>query len=201
MGLEHKNNVRLFQNPWLERLTKLSLRGFLIVWAVLIPPILWVARDTAGLVDALGLIITGLLIWSLTEYSLHRFLFHWRPRLAPLAKFVFMLHENHHVAPNDPLRNLMPPIVSLPVAGLVWAGCVALAGPAGTWMFLGFITGYIAYDLIHYGCHQWSSTDWLSGPFKAHHMRHHFAKDSGNYATTGIVWDHLFGTRIASSRN
>jgi len=99
--------------------------------------------------------------------------------------------------PNDPLRNLMPPIVSLPVAGLVWAALVTLAGPAGNWLFLGWISGYVAYDLVHYACHQWPMKGRLARMLKTHHMRHHHLHEDGNYAITGMMWDRLFRTRIA----
>lgn len=177
-----------------------SLRTFVITWALMIPMILWTALGTAGPAESLGMFLAGLFFWSLTEYALHRFLFHWQPRWAPLARLIFMIHENHHVAPNDPLRNLMPPVVSITVGALVWALCVAILGPAGTWLFAGWITGYVTYDVVHYGCHQWPITDRFSGRFKAHHMRHHYAKAGGNYATTGVIWDRLFGTRVTSAK-
>src|SRR3546814_4613013 len=94
-------------------------------------------------------------MWTLTEYALHRFVFHWEPKSAVLRRFVFIMHGNHHAVPNDPLRNLMPPVVSLPVAGLIWVGMLALIGTGGNWLFLGFIGGYAGYDLVHYACHQW----------------------------------------------
>ena len=190
--------IRLFRNPWLERQTMISLRTFITAWSLLIPMIVWTALGTAGPAESLGLLMVGLLVWSLTEYALHRFLFHWQPRWAPLAQLIFMVHGNHHVVPNDPMRNLMPLIVSIPVCALVWAGCLAIVGPAGTWVFVGFAIAYVGYDLTHYGCHQWPLTHSLSGRFKAHHMRHHHAKVDGNYATTGVIWDRLFGTRITS---
>jgi len=201
MGKDRQESIRLFRYAWLERLTMVSLRTFIITWAVLLAMIFWAAQGTARQTAALGLFMAGLLVWSLTEYALHRFLFHWKPRWAPLAHLIFIVHENHHTAPGDPMRNLMPPLVSMTVGGLIWAGCVAIIGPAGTWLFGGFISAYVGYDLVHYGCHQWPLTDRLSGRFKAHHMRHHHARVSGNYAITGMIWDRLFGTRITSLKD
>src|SRR3546814_16967356 len=80
-------------------------------------------------------------MWTLTEYALHRFVFHWEPKSAVLRRSVFIMHGNHHAVPNDPLRNLMPPVVSLPVAGLFWVGMLALFGSGGPWLFLGFFGG------------------------------------------------------------
>jgi sterol desaturase/sphingolipid hydroxylase (fatty acid hydroxylase superfamily) len=198
MSKKRSKQVRLFQNPWLERLTVVSLPVFLALWLILIPAILLNAWGTTTAGAAASLFLGGLLAWSLTEYALHRFVFHWQPASASLARLMFMIHGNHHVAPADPLRNLMPPLVSLPLAALVWAACVAIVGPAGTWLFSGWIIGYVAYDIIHYGCHQWPLRSRISGSFKVNHIQHHFAETVGNYAITGMIWDRLFGSRIPS---
>jgi sterol desaturase/sphingolipid hydroxylase (fatty acid hydroxylase superfamily) len=198
MPMKRSRQVRLFRNPWLECLTIVTLPVFLVIWLLLIPAILATAVGTAGFGTAIALFLAGLVVWSLTEYGLHRFVFHWQPKWAPLALMMFMIHGNHHVAPADPLRNLMPPMVSLPIAALVWAGFVGIVGPAGTWLFSGWIIGYVAYDIIHYGCHQWPLSNRISGAFKINHVRHHFAETGGNYAITGMIWDRLFGSRITT---
>jgi sterol desaturase/sphingolipid hydroxylase (fatty acid hydroxylase superfamily) len=195
------DRVRLFRNPWLEGFTVVSLRNFLIIWTLLIPVVFWLAMRSAGAAGGVGLFLAGLLVWSLTEYALHRCVFHWQPRWAPMARLMFMIHGNHHLAPNDPMRNLMPPIVSVPVCALVWAGCVAMIGPAGIWVSLGFMVGYVSYDLVHFGCHQWPMRDRIMGVFKTNHMRHHHARISGNFAITGMFWDRLLGTRISTTKS
>lgn len=195
------SRIRLFENRWLERLTVIGVPGFLALWAIGLPLIAWrawtVAGAPAGAVVVIALVAAGLLVWTLTEYVLHRFVFHWRPASALLEQFVFIMHGNHHAVPNDPLRNLMPPMVSLPVGALVWGALVLLAGPAGNWLFLGWMGGYVAYDLVHYACHQWPMRGRLARVLKTHHMRHHHLHEAGNYAITGMMWDRLFGTRIA----
>ncbi|WP_353198473.1 sterol desaturase family protein [Sandarakinorhabdus sp.] len=194
----YQSRPTLFQNRWLEKLTLLSAPAFIALWAVLLPAILWTAWGTATPMTAAGLTLAGGLIWTLTEYALHRFLFHWEPASVLLEKFVFIMHGNHHAVPNDPLRNLMPPMVSIPVGLAVGAGFVAMIGPSGVWLLLGFMTGYVAYDLVHYACHQWPMKGRVARMLKQHHMRHHHAHDKGNYAITGMMWDRLFVTRLNS---
>jgi sterol desaturase/sphingolipid hydroxylase (fatty acid hydroxylase superfamily) len=197
------SRIRLFENRWLEKLTVINAGAFIALWAVALPAIAWTAwRTTPGLAPLamVGLLLVGLLVWSFTEYALHRFLFHWEPASRAMEQFVFVLHGNHHDQPNDPLRNLMPPIVSLPVGGAIWAAMVALVGPGGSWMFLGFMSGYVAYDLVHYACHQWPMKGRLARALKTHHMRHHHLKQDGNYAITGMVWDRLFRTRLSPGK-
>lgn len=200
MPTKSEKQIRLFRNPWLERLTVVSLRTFVVIWLLLIPAILWTARGTATAGTVTVLLLAGLLAWSLTEYGLHRFFFHWQPRWAPMARLMFMIHGNHHADPTDPLRNLMPPIVSVPLGATVWGACLVFVGPAGTWLFAGWIIGYVLYDVIHFGCHQWPIHNRISGVFKVNHIRHHYAGTNGNFAITGMVWDRLFRSRISLSK-
>jgi sterol desaturase/sphingolipid hydroxylase (fatty acid hydroxylase superfamily) len=192
--------LQLFQSRWLERLTVISAPAFIGLWALLLPAILATAWGTADLATGVALMAGGALVWTLTEYAMHRFLFHWQPARQAAARFVFVLHGNHHAVPNDPLRNLMPPSVSLPLGGLIWLGFLALLGPAGGLTFFGFITGYVVYDLVHYACHQYPMKGRLARMLKTHHMRHHHSREEGNFAITGMMWDRLFGTRIRHPR-
>lgn len=190
--------IRLFKNERLEKLTLISARAFAIAWGFLLPFIAWVGWESAGPLEGFGLFAAGLVVWTLFEYVMHRHLFHLELE-QPAAKWlVFLIHGNHHDSPNDPLRGIMPLSVSLPIAGLIWAACVALIGHAGTWAFLGFITGYVVYDAIHYACHQFPMRGKLAAALKRHHMRHHYVDDTRNYAISAIFWDSVFRTRIAS---
>ena len=198
------SRIKLFENRWLERLTVIPAYGFMGLWAVGLPAIAWTAwrmgGSSTGTVAAAGLCLAGVVLWTLTEYALHRFVFHWQPGSVLMEQFVFVMHGNHHAVPNDPLRNLMPPIVSVPVGALVWAGMATVLGPSGSWLFLGWMTGYVGYDLVHYACHQWPMKGRFARMLKAHHMRHHHLHEEGNYAITGMMWDRLFRTRLGSKR-
>ena len=60
----------------------------------------------------------GVGIWTLTEYWLHRLIFHWEPDNAFGRRMHFIIHGIHHDHPNDKLRLVMPPAVSIPLAAL-----------------------------------------------------------------------------------
>ncbi len=170
------------------------------MWAVFLSAIAAVAIVKAPTFWAVPLIAAGWLAWTITEYALHRFVFHLEPESERLKQFVFVIHGNHHADPNDPLRNLMPPVVSVPLGTLIWLGCVGLMGLLGHWFFLGFVMGYVVYDLVHYSCHQFAMTGAMARFLKVHHMRHHFEREGGNYAITGMIWDRLFSTALTSRR-
>lgn len=190
--------IRLFKNKYLERLTVISPRTFAVTWAIVLPLAGWAGWGAASPLEAIGLFAAGLLIWSLCEYLLHRYLFHWQLDVPAVQWFVFLIHGNHHNHPNDPLRDMMPLSVSLPVSASVWALSTAALGTAGNWLFLGWITGYVIYDVVHYACHQWPMRGRLGAALKRHHMRHHYIDEGRNFGISSVFWDRVFGSRIDS---
>ena len=192
--------IRLFESKALEKLTVLPVGAFMVVWALVLPLVAWAGWGDASPFQALVLGVSGWGAWFLVEYAMHRFLFHMRPRSEAGRKFVFVMHGNHHSDPQDPLRNLMPPVVSLPLAALLWGASVLALGPMGTWFFFGLISGYVVYDLIHYGCHQWKPRGRIGQMLMKHHMRHHHADQDGNFAITGIFLDQWLGTGVKGLR-
>lgn len=193
----HTNQrIQLFQSNSLEKLTLISPRTFVIVWSLVLPLIAWSGWVDTNLLRATGLTAIGLLIWGVTEYSLHRYLFHWKVQWPPLRWLVFLIHGNHHTAPNDPMRNLMPLVVSLPIAFAVWSGSRALLGAEGAYLSLGFLIGYVIYDTIHYACHQMRINRGWFHALKRHHMRHHYVDENRNFSISVIFWDRVFGTKI-----
>lgn len=190
--------IRLFKYDWLERLTTITPVGFCLTWAAALPLIAFSGWGTVGPFAGVGLFLTGAVVWFFFEYAMHRYLFHWRLDWRPVQTFVFLMHGNHHADPDDRLRNLMPPIASFPIASVVWLTFLALAGHAGTWIFLGFISGYVCYDLIHFACHQRKMRGRIGRALKRHHVRHHHSERGGNYSITTIFLDRLFGSEINS---
>jgi sterol desaturase/sphingolipid hydroxylase (fatty acid hydroxylase superfamily) len=190
--------IRLFESERLEKLTLISPRTFAVGWAVMLPSIAWAGWGSVNPNNGLCLFAGGLLVWTLFEYVMHRCLFHLNVDQPAMKWFVYVIHGNHHDSPNDSKRSLMPFLVSLPIAALGWGFCVALLGAAGTWLFLGWITGYVIYDAVHYACHQWAMGGKLGSALKRHHMRHHYIDERGNFAISAIIWDWVFGSKIKS---
>ena len=58
----------------------------------------------------------GVMLWTLMEYLMHRFVFHLTPRGRFGVLFAYLIHGVHHAFPEDRRRWLMPPIISVPVA-------------------------------------------------------------------------------------
>ena len=68
--------IRLFRNDRLERLTMITPKAFAATWSVVLLFALYAGWGTAGIGAASGLVALGLLIWTLFEYAMHRFIFH-----------------------------------------------------------------------------------------------------------------------------
>ena len=90
----------------------------------------------AGFWNSVGLAMGGYAVWTLTEYWLHRVVFHFEPERGIGARLHWMIHGVHHDHPNDPMRLVMPPSASLPLAAL-FAGCSgscsAASGSCRSW--------------------------------------------------------------------
>ena len=96
----------------------------------------------------------GYVVWTLTEYWLHRIVFHFEPDHGIGLRLHWIIHGVHHDHPNDPLRLVMPPSASIPLA-LLFVGLFHLLLPTATaWALVaGFLSGYLGYDMTHYYVH------------------------------------------------
>lgn len=193
----------MFRSDFLETFTKVHP----IVPALLyVPVVLWAASrgfrmsGASALVGGLGL---GGALWTLAEYVLHRFLFHIEPR-GPVSRLIyFNLHGVHHEYPDDELRLVMVPAVSLPLAWLFFELFSAvLPGGLGQSAYGGFVAGYLVYDYSHWAVHhaRAARVTWL-GPWAAilasqrkRHLKHHFGDSSRGYGVSTGLWDHVFRT-------
>src|SRR5207244_11624813 len=100
---------------------------------------------------SVGLAAGGYALWTLFEYWLHRVVFHFEPQQGLGARLHWIIHGVHHDHPNDPLRLVMPPAVSLPlgaaVFGLLYLVFGSTYAPA---LGAGFFIGYLIYAMTHY---------------------------------------------------
>jgi len=137
----------------------------------------------------------GWVLWTLTEYWLHRVVFHFEPEAGIGARIHWMIHGVHHDHPNDPLRLVMPPSVSIPVALLFWGLFTVTLGSAAALPFTaGFLTGYLVYDMTHYYLHHFRPRSALGRRLRESHMRHHFEDDARGFGVSAPFWDRAFGT-------
>lgn len=200
-AVHRATTTRLFQNPVLERLSRIHPLTPFLVWL----PIAFVVASRAishpevGLARTAMMTVLGILSWTLTEYVLHRFAFHWVVD-SPLGKRLhFLIHGVHHRHPRDPDRVVMPLLVSLPVGGLFGASFFLALGPLGLGMFVGFVFGYLAYDGLHWAVHQRTLDMPVLRHIRRHHLSHH-AQEHRAFGVSSPLWDWIFRTMPRRSR-
>jgi sterol desaturase/sphingolipid hydroxylase (fatty acid hydroxylase superfamily) len=136
----------------------------------------------------------GIAFWTLTEYWLHRVLFHWEPDNAVGRRMHFIIHGVHHDHPNDKMRLVMPPSASIPLAALFFLGFWLVLGDAAFPAFGGFMIGYLVYDYMHYYVHHFVPKSRLLKMVREAHMRHHFQDHRYGYGVSSPLWDVVFRT-------
>ncbi|MGC9399810.1 MAG: sterol desaturase family protein [Anaerolineae bacterium] len=196
--------IRLFKSDVLEFFTHIHPAVVAVIWLPVI--VFFLARavrtippNTAPLYLPLA-VLTGLCIWTLAEYTLHRFVFHFKPRTSWQKRLSFLFHGVHHAQPRSKTRLVMPPAVSIPLGLLFYGLFTWLVGTglgAAHWiapLFSGFTLGYLLYDLLHYAMHHLRMPGSYLKHLRRHHMRHHAQTPNQRFGVSTTLWDHVFGT-------
>jgi dihydroceramide fatty acyl 2-hydroxylase len=137
----------------------------------------------------------GYAFWTFTEYWIHRAVFHLEPKSRVGKRLHWIFHGVHHDHPNDPLRLVMPPIVTIPLAaGFLALFAGVLGTDAGVATAAGFFFGYLLYDMLHYTLHHRRPQGRLGRRLHELHMRHHFEDDERCFGVSAPWWDTVFRT-------
>jgi len=196
--------VRLFKSDFMEFFTHIHPAVVVAIWL----PVTLFFLIRAIVIDPAGAsafyipagFFAGLFLWTLTEYLMHRFVFHYRPKTERMEKFFFTFHGVHHVQPQCKTRLVMPPVVSIPLA-LVFYGLFILIFsvilPASQWispLMSGFILGYLIYDIAHYATHHFPMRAGYLKYLKRYHMQHHYKTPEQRFGVSSPIWDFVFST-------
>lgn len=191
-------SFRMFENDFMEMFTKVRWYVPLIIYVPVVIYFLFSAVffKGIGVLSIIGLYAGGFIFWTLTEYFLHRFLFHFHPKSELGKKIHFLFHGVHHDYPQDSNRLVMPPIVSISLAVIFYF----LFKSVFVWyldpFFAGFVTGYLFYDIIHYSIHHFNIRNKFLLKVKAHHMKHHYVEPDLGFGVSSHFWDNVFGTQF-----
>jgi len=148
-----------------------------------------------GVLEIIGLVLAGLALWTLSEYWLHRKLFHWDPDHPIGHRIHFIIHGVHHDHPNDKMRLVMPPGASIPLAALFFGAFWLVFGlPTAYPLFAGFLIGYLVYDYTHYYLHHFVPRSDRGKRLREQHMRHHFQDHRYGFGVSSPIWDYVFRT-------
>src|SRR5271168_2546950 len=149
----------------------------------------------------IGLACAGYALWTLFEYWLHRLVFHFEPEDGLGARMHWIIHGIHHDHPNDPLRLVMPPAVSVPLGAVVFGLLYVIFGAGyAPGLGAGFFAGYLVYDMTHYYLHHFRPRGRFGRALRERHMRHHFQDETRGFGISAPYWDEVFGTSSRTAR-
>uniref|UniRef100_A0A915PT18 Fatty acid 2-hydroxylase n=1 Tax=Setaria digitata TaxID=48799 RepID=A0A915PT18_9BILA len=208
----YEGTLRLFESDVLESMTRTSWWMVPLVWLPVVvlftvrafPMIFQNYGFIYGLIIWAGLFTLGVLSWTLLEYILHRFAFHWQPNPESYFQITlhFLLHGLHHKTPMDGDRLVFPPVPAAVIVAFFY--CFY------TWLLpydlfccfgAGKLFGYIIYDCSHYYFHHADPLPGTNLHFrKVYHNNHHFKHfdlvlfSFVAFGISTILWDYVFNT-------
>jgi sterol desaturase/sphingolipid hydroxylase (fatty acid hydroxylase superfamily) len=188
--------TRMFESDLIERFSRIHPATPFVFWVPVIGVCLyrtWQRQLPLGLTAEL--FVAGILLWTLTEYVLHKYVFHWVNDTAWGKRIHFVLHGVHHDFPNDKDRLVMPLGASIPLGVVIYAIFYAVFGQLhGEAIYAGMALGYLAYDGTHYAVHHFKQTTRVGKYLRRHHMLHHHADHDGGFGVSSPLWDLVFQT-------
>uniref|UniRef100_A0A0K0G3N0 Fatty acid 2-hydroxylase n=1 Tax=Strongyloides venezuelensis TaxID=75913 RepID=A0A0K0G3N0_STRVS len=202
----YDGTLRLFKSDFLERLTRTPWYVVPLVW---MPVVLFFGiqgiylmttkyGQTLGLTFSMILFILGALSWTLLEYVLHRYVFHWEPNLKSPNQilFHFLAHGLHHKTPFDGDRLVFPPTPALFIIGFFYFLYTSIL-PWDVFCCFGAakLCAYIGYDVTHYWLHHAQFKPKTMAHYrKVYHHNHHFKDFDTGFGITTNLWDYVFDT-------
>ena len=190
---------RVFDNPVLDKLSRVHWT-FPLVYLPIAGALIWLTPGQRSIAAILACMFAGYAIWTFCEYLFHRWLFHWELPGKLGERIHFLLHGIHHVHPNDPLRLVMPPLMSIPIMLIAWPVAILLFGSELCFPAVaGFMIGYVLYDEIHFHIHHRQPRTKIEATLRRLHMLHHFRDPDRGYGVSAPWWDHVFGTAYSKA--
>ncbi|WOL09807.1 dihydroceramide fatty acyl 2-hydroxylase FAH1-like [Canna indica] len=191
-----KEGPRFFANDLLELLTRTVWWAVPVIW---LPVVCWCVTQSIQMGHALPqvalMVAFGISVWTLIEYTLHRFLFHIETKSYWGNTAHYLLHGCHHKHPMDRLRLVFPPAPAAILCVMFWNLVKLFATPTtAPALFGGGLLGYVMYDCTHYYLHHGQPTKDHAKNLKRYHMNHHFRIQNKGFGITSALWDIVFGT-------
>ncbi|ROL57745.1 fatty acid hydroxylase [Bacteroidetes/Chlorobi group bacterium Naka2016] len=188
---------RLFNSNFLEFFSKVPWYVPLAIYVPVVFYILYISlfNHSLSVLTTFLLFLFGIVSWTFVEYLLHRFVFHYQPKTKFGERLHFIFHGIHHSYPRDPLRLVMPPSVSIPLAFLFYFLFEWIF--PNNWnlpFYAGFVVGYLVYDTTHYAIHHFPIKNKFFLKIKSHHMKHHYSDENTRFGVSSPLWDYVFGT-------
>ena len=188
---------RMFQSDFFEFFSKVHPAIPFAFWLPICAAILGFAlvREVTALPYVAVFFLFGFFGWQLLEYFIHKKIFHLEGTGPMSRRFHDIVHGFHHTYPDDDMRLVMPPVVSITVATAIALGLYFVRKPETTVpLWTGIVCGYLWYDFLHWSVHFRKPLTRWGKKLRSHHMAHHFANAQRNFGISNMWLDRLLGT-------
>lgn len=194
--VQNSGTASLFDNRLLERLTRTPMQLPIIFFTLVACYCLYYSFSINANTwyQALSLYAAGMLFFSLIEYCIHRFLFHFEAKTEKEIKLQYKIHGVHHEYPKDKDRLVMPIVLSLLLSAVFYFLFRFTMGKFHLAFFSGFMQGYCVYLCIHFAIHRFRTPKNFLKILWHHHSIHHYGRNDSAFAVSMPVWDYIFGT-------
>jgi len=196
-------SIRLFDNNFMEALSKVHFSVPLFIFIPTIGYFIYrgITSTALSFMDFFAWAMLGFLGWTLIEYVMHRFIFHFHPTSEWGKKLHFIFHGIHHDYPCDRLRLVLPPSVSIPLAtGFYFLWSSFIPRPGFFAFFAAFLTGYLIYDMFHYAIHHLEVKGRLWNTLKTHHLKHHYVDPDKGFGVSSPLWDYIVQSNFVEQK-
>ena len=154
---------------------------------------LFAARELTFAAASVLVVAGGALVFFVSEYTTHRFMFHAPPQKSPFVlRLQHRLHYDHHIAPGELNLLFLPVWFVIPVAALTFAIYFAATR---TWstsaaLLLGSVLGLLWYEWVHYVAHiEFVPRTRFGRWIKKYHLWHHFKNERMWFGVTNPSMD------------
>jgi len=188
--------VRMFESDFIEFFSRVHPATPLLLYMPVIGYMLYLSlwQRKLSILAVGGLFLLGIVLWTLLEYLIHRYIFHYEPKSHLGKRLHYIVHGVHHDYPNDGRRLVMPPSISVPLAVLFYILFLLIFGHLAQGVFAGLVFGYICYDMLHYATHHFPMKRGFWLWLKQYPLRHHYKDDDAGFGISSPLWYFIFGT-------
>ena len=187
---------KMFENRVLDKLTVSHASipiGMLVLFGIGF--LYWGTQHTYLIIGQyIGLVVLGILSWTLFEYVMHKYLYHMVPTNNIKGWIQYNMHGVHHEFPKDKGRLAMPPLVLILIAFMFLYVFRLLMGDYAFAFTPGFLFGYAGYLCVHYIVHAFKPPNNGFKVLWVNHSIHHYKDPNVAFGVSSPLWDHVFRT-------
>lgn len=150
--------------------------------------------------STLFFLVLGLLLFTLIEYIMHRFVYHSGKNYKDEANWQYKVHGIHHAYPKNKDLLAMPIFLAILLGSLFFFIFYMIFGYYTYFFWPGFFLGYAIYLFIHYIIHTQKPPKNIFRYLWKHHAYHHYLYEDKAYGVSSPLWDIIFRTMPPKKR-